>query len=299
MKHFIPIVVLVSAMFRPSVMYAENEGAHLLSKALGYFRRSIKMAKEAVDFVHNQEFEPFVEQGKLVASGPAVFLFCRVWKRLVSEFPEIKVPRTIIWVNGAPGAGKGTNTRNIMRVMGISTHPIIVSDLLHSPEYQQKIDQGLLIDDEEVTYLVFKKIIEESHNEVGIIIDGYPRTLMQAECAALLQKRIGADRLREITVVLLVDERTSILRQKTRGQEAIEHNNQVQASGHGELQTVRATDMDDNVARTRYAMFRDQTLNALKYMKKCSNYYSIDAKGSFDEVRNRIYEVLKKENAKL
>lgn len=257
------------------------------------------MAKDAIDFVNNKEFEPFVKEGQLVASAPAVFMFCRVWKRLLSEFPEIKLPRTIVWVNGAPGAGKGTNTRNIMRVMGISTRPIIVSDLLHSPEFQQKIDQGLLIDDEEVTYLVFKRIVEESHNEVGIIIDGYPRTLIQAECASLLQHKVGAERLREVTVVLLVDERTSILRQKTRGQEAIEHNNQVQSSGHGELQTVRATDMNDDVARARYAAFRDQTLSALKVMKKCSNYYDIDAKGSFDEVRGRIYEALKKENAKL
>ena len=251
------------------------------------------MVDDGITFLRDERYESFIEDGKLIAPLSSVVLFNKIWQRIENDCKTIHFPSTIVWLNGAPGSGKGVNTRNVMRALSISTKPIIVSDLLHTPEFQEKIDKGLLIDDEEVSYLVFKTIIQGNRNESGIIIDGFPRTVIQAELLRLLKKQLSND-TRMISVVLLIDEKTSIARQRTRGLEAIEHNRLVKSTGRGELHEVRATDTDDDIARTRYATFRDKTIDALKYLKDFTDYYDIDAKGSFEEVRDRIYAALKK-----
>ena len=255
------------------------------------FWRWFTMVSDGIEFLANKDYELFFEDEKPVTSMRSIMLFDRLWKRLEKECRNFYFPRRIIWVNGAPGAGKGVNTRNIMRAMGISAKPLIVSDLLQAPEFQSKIDQGLLVDDEEVTFLVFKNIAEVNRKDSGLIVDGYPRTFLQAECIHLLKKKINAEM---VAVVLLIDEKTSINRQRIRGLEAIAHNQQVQSTGEGTLVEVRATDIDDEVARKRYATFRDQTIKALRYMKEFTQYHDINAKGSFDEVRDRINSALKR-----
>jgi hypothetical protein len=47
---------------------------------------------------------------------------------------DVVFPREILWLGGAPGAGKGTNTAFIMKERHLTAKPIVVSDLLDSPE---------------------------------------------------------------------------------------------------------------------------------------------------------------------
>ena len=55
----------------------------------------------------------------------------QVWAKLVSDLGENKMhcPKEIMWLGGAPGAGKGTNTGFIMRERGYTEAPIVVSIL--------------------------------------------------------------------------------------------------------------------------------------------------------------------------
>lgn len=102
-------------------------------------------------------------------------IFDAVWPELASEKGEgnIHFPKKLYWLNGAPGAGKGTQTRFIMNLKSIEAAPVVVSDLLTTPEMQQLKDAGIMVGDKEVVALLLRKILEFSGKE-GLIIDGFP-----------------------------------------------------------------------------------------------------------------------------
>ena len=90
---------------------------------------------------------------------------------------------------GAPGAGKGTQAREVSHVFGIPQ--ISTGDLLRDAVEKQtplgkatqaKMEAGGLIPDELVTAMVEMRI-DEPDAKKGFILDGYPRTLGQAEAA--------------------------------------------------------------------------------------------------------------------
>ncbi len=59
-------------------------------------------------------------------------------------------PKEIILLGGAPGAGKGTQTQFIMRARGLTCPPIVISDLLTTPEMERIKAQGGMVGDKEV-----------------------------------------------------------------------------------------------------------------------------------------------------
>ena len=66
----------------------------------------------------------------------AQLIFGAVWRELEGEFSRsrMRFPKELILLGGAPGAGKGTNTDFIRKVRGIEAPPIVVSQLLDTPE---------------------------------------------------------------------------------------------------------------------------------------------------------------------
>lgn len=85
----------------------------------------------------------------------AQIIFNSVWTMLVEELGEenLRFPKEIFWLNGAPGAGKGTNTNFIMKYRDLTAPPLVVSDLLQSPAARKLIDTGRLVGDREVSYV--------------------------------------------------------------------------------------------------------------------------------------------------
>ncbi len=238
----------------------------------------------------------------------AQLIFENVWANLLEEFGEDKLrfSNEIFWLNGAPGAGKGTQTDFIMRFRDMTAAPIIVSDLLQSPEAERMKDAGLMVGDREVTRLVFRRLIDPEY-QTGAIIDGYPRTKVQVECVKLLYNKIvqirrdrrgkGSEEvLGKSTfhiVVLFIDEGESIKRQLFRGRTCMEHNEQVRTSGMGEIIELRKTDLSEEAARNRYRTFKEITYEALKSLRDVFHYHFIDAYGDISEVKNLIVKELR------
>ena len=112
----------------------------------------------------------------------AQMIFDSVWHELEKEVgtENLKFPAENFWLNGAPGAGKGTQTAFIMEFRDLTERPIVVSELLQSPEAKKKIDAGLLAGDREVTKLVLRELLDPKY-ESGAVVDGYPRTKTQVE----------------------------------------------------------------------------------------------------------------------
>ncbi len=237
----------------------------------------------------------------------AHLIFESVWRDLEADFgrENLRFPKEIILLGGAPGAGKGTNTAFITKTRGLTCPPIIVSALLDSPEARALKDAGNMVGDREVVGLLLRQLLRPQYRD-GVILDGFPRTTVQVECLKLLVDKMHALRrefyhtplsihFRQPTIhimVLFVDERESVARQLKRGRETKAHNEEVTRTGIGELREDRPTDHDETLARRRYRVFKEQTWDALQSLKEIFHYHFINAQGPIDEVEQNILHEL-------
>jgi len=237
----------------------------------------------------------------------AQVIFIAVWKGLVDQYglENLRFPKEIILLGGAPRSGKGTNTAFIMKTRGFTCPPIIVSSLLDSAEARALKDRGMLVGDREVMGILLRKMLEDEFRD-GAILDGFPRTKVQVECMKLLVKKIGAlhrkyaetplaSHFRRPTIhvmVLFVDEKTSVDRQLFRGREIARHNEEVELTGIGELQELRPTDLDVEAAKHRYRIFKENTWEALQSLREVFFYHLINAQGPVSEVEQNIIKEL-------
>lgn len=233
----------------------------------------------------------------------AQLIFNSVWEGLAEEvgLQNMRFPKELILLGGAPGAGKGTHTRFVMQARGLTCEPIVVSDLLTTPEATRIKDQGGMVGDKEVIMILFRKLLQPQFGD-GAIIDGFPRTRVQVECLKMLVYNVNrlhtefsntefAIYFRQPTIhamVLFVTEKTSIERQLHRGQTALAHNKEVEETGVGQVFTIRDTDLDPELARRRYQVFKEQTWDALNSLKEIYHYHFVNAEGPIAEVEANI-----------
>ena len=237
----------------------------------------------------------------------AQLIFNRVWKKLEEERgrSNLRFPKELILLGGAPGAGKGTNSDFIRELRDITAEPIVVSQLLNSPEAQAIKAKGGMVGDAEVVGILLRKLLEPEQQN-GAILDGFPRTKVQVECLKMLyDEMVGlwrefsdtpdAARFKQPTfhiMVLFVDENESVARQLKRGRQVIAHNEEVKRSGVGELWEERPTDFNEALARNRYRVFKEQTYDALVSLKKIFYYHFINAQAPLEMVRENIIHEL-------
>jgi adenylate kinase len=237
----------------------------------------------------------------------AHLIFETVWEDLEEEVghANLRFPKELILLGGAPGSGKGTHTRYIMAARGLTCQPIVISDLLTSPEAERIKEGGGMVGDKEVVGILLRKMLQEQFRD-GAVLDGFPRTSVQVECLKLLVDRINqlhnefentslAINFRRPTIhamVLFIGERTSIDRQLKRGREIQEHNLEVNETGVGTLQELRATDREESAARQRYQVFKEKTWEALNSLKELYHYHFVNAEGPIGEVEENILSEL-------
>ena len=99
---------------------------------------------------------------------------------------------------GAPGAGKGTQAKKIAEKYGIphiSTGDIFRANIKNGTELGKKaktyMDQGLLVPDELTCDLVVDRI-QQPDAKNGYVLDGFPRTIPQAECLTDALSKLGS-----------------------------------------------------------------------------------------------------------
>ncbi len=237
----------------------------------------------------------------------AHLIFNRVWKDLEIEVgrANLHFPKELILLGGAPGAGKGTNTDFIRKVRGITARPIVISELLDSPEARKIKAGGGMVGDEEVLRLLLRELLKADYRD-STVLDGFPRTKVQVECLKMLYDQMivlrrefshtpDAHRFRQPTfhiMVLFVDEAESIARQLKRGQETLARNAEVRQSGVGELWEERSTDFDPELARNRYRTFKEKTYDALVSLKQIFHYHFINAQAPIEVVQRNIIREL-------
>ena len=235
-------------------------------------------------------------------------IFTPIWESLEEEVGQknLRFPKEIILLGGAPGAGKGTQTQFICEARGLTCPPIVISELLTTPEMEKLKAQGGMVGDKEVVSVLLRTLLEPTYRD-GVVLDVFPRTPVQVECLKLLVDKISAlhdqfastplaIHFRRPTIhamVLFVSESTSIARQLGRGREIAEHNKKVAETGMGAPIELRATDMSEELVRRRYQVFKEQTWTALTSLRQLYHYHFVNAEGPISEVQANILKELK------
>jgi adenylate kinase len=235
-------------------------------------------------------------------------IFTPIWESLEEEIGReyLRFPKEIILLGGAPGAGKGTHTQFINEARGLTCPPIVISELLSTPEMAKLKAVGAMVGDKEVVTALLRELLDPVFRD-GVVLDGFPRTRVQVECLKLLVDKIGelhdefastplAIHFRRPTIhamVLFVSESTSIERQLGRGREIAEHNRKVAETGIGSALELRATDMSEDLGRRRYRVFKEQTWEALTSLRELYHYHFVNAEGPIAEVQANILKELK------
>jgi adenylate kinase len=185
---------------------------------------------------------------------------------------------------GPPGAGKGTQAARIVAKHGIpqlSTGDMLRAAVANGTPVGQKakavMDAGGLVSDEIVIGIVADRI-EEADAKKGFILDGFPRTLAQAEA---LDKMLEGKGLKlDAVLELRVDQTKLVDRIVRRAEEA-------RAAG----QPVRKDD-DPEVFKTRLEAYNRDTAVVAPYYEKRGQLTPIDGMQPIDGVSQAIAEAL-------
>lgn len=176
---------------------------------------------------------------------------------------------------GPPGAGKGTQSRRLADKYGLQ--PLSTGEMLRvasdsgskiGQRAKKIMDKGNLVPDEMVIEIVADRISEPDCAN-GFILDGFPRTVPQAEAldAMLAEKGLKLDHVIE----LKVKEEALVTRILGRASE-------LAATGQG-----RADDTEETL-RERLAVYKDRTVPILPYYRDKGLLESIDGMADFDTV---------------
>ena len=184
-----------------------------------------------------------------------------------------------IVIFGAPGSGKGTQSDKIIAEYGvahISTGDVLRGEIKNNTELGQiaakYINDGKLVPDSLIIDMLAATLDAKGKDIKGVIFDGFPRTIPQAEA---LDKML-AERGEKVSTVIgleVEDEeliKRIILRGKTSG---------------------RADD-NEETARKRLATYYSQTLPLKDFYVQAGKYAAIPGMGSIDEIYTSIQEAI-------
>ncbi|DBA76165.1 hypothetical protein WJX77_008047 [Trebouxia sp. C0004] len=238
----------------------------------------------------------------------AQLVFEACWRKLEGKWSgKIQCPHEIVWLNGAPGAGKGANTPFIMKSRGLS-RSVPMSDMLErNPQIKHLMEAGELVPDTMVGDALLDIIFAPEENDgVGMLIDGFPRTALQVDFLKLLYDKMlelhnkHADGPEEWqyprpsfkVVVLYVEMEESVKRQMLRATMATQHNKRAADAGSEDIWNVRTTDVDAAKCRRRYEVFRAHYATILR-LKQYFPFSLIDAMGGLEDTRAQISRELR------
>jgi adenylate kinase len=216
---------------------------------------------------------------------------------------------------GAPGSGKGTQAQRLVQRFGIPQ--ISTGDILrkHKEEgtalglrAKQIMEAGGYVDDDTMLAIIRDRL-QQSDAASGFILDGFPRTVAQADGLAKLLTEIHAP----LDAVVLFEVPIELLVKRLSGRRVCSHCNRVFnihtspptvppecAPGRTEHEVVQRADDAEEVVRERQRVYEEKT------RKPVTGFYSytglmrtVDADGDVDEITRRLIDTLQAGGGKL
>ena len=216
--------------------------------------------------------------------------------------------RTAIILLGAPGAGKGTQARKITAdfdIPAISTGDILREAVRNRTELgvqaQRYMDSGGLVPDELVDGIV-KARLERSDCARGFLLDGYPRTLHQAEFLETLFKAEGNTAV--LVVGIEIDHALLMSRLINRWtcpncgkMFNVTSNPSREGDRCDECGTILIVRRDDtaSVVEERLQNYMLETKPVVEYFQSRGMYRPVDGSGPVNEVYASISETIRRE----
>ena len=181
---------------------------------------------------------------------------------------------------GPPGAGKGTQATAMVEKYNlhhISTGALLRKEIASGSPLGMKakelIENGCLVPDE-----VVEGMIESEFRTVkgvdGFLLDGFPRTLAQAEALDRLLAKTGESVTATVSI-MIPDE---IIMERIKGRA---------------LKEGRADDASEDIINNRISTYHKQTEPLIEYYRNAGKYHEVDGTGNIDEVREGVFSVMK------
>jgi len=209
---------------------------------------------------------------------------------------------------GPPGAGKGTQAKILAErfdLLHLSPGDLLREAVREGTELGRKaktfMDAGLLVPDELIVDLIGARIREEETGRArGVILDGFPRTLRQAEALDGLLEESGRSLDAVVNITLPVEEAVRRLtgRRVCRGCGANYHllYKPPRALGVCDLcggPLYQRTDDTEETARSRLEVYRRETEPLISYYARRGLVREVDGRGNVDAVTDRLVKALR------
>jgi len=196
---------------------------------------------------------------------------------------------------GPPGAGKGTQAQRLVEEKGflhISTGDLLREAVknqtplgLKAKEY---MDRGELVPDDLIIALIKEKLPEEGN----VILDGFPRTIAQAEALDEMLAQMG----KKVDKVILFEVPDDVVVERISGRRIDPKTGKVYHVKYNPppegVEVIQRDDDREEVVRKRLEVYRKQTAPLVDYYTKRGNLVRIDATKSPDEVYKDILTAL-------
>ncbi|XBC40669.1 MAG: nucleoside monophosphate kinase [Buchnera aphidicola (Nurudea yanoniella)] len=207
---------------------------------------------------------------------------------------------------GAPGSGKGTQSKLISKkyhILNISIGEILRESIKEKTELGKKIksfvDNGKLISDEIIINLV-KNRISQIDCKSGFVLDGFPRTIIQAK--TICKKEIIVDYIFELKIPIEMTI-NRILKRKTKffTSKSINHENDKKIYLKKHKNLMYRKDDSEEIIKIRLQEYKKFTQSLTTYLisnlkEKKIKFYEIDGTQSILNVKKNIKKFLKIEN---
>ena len=209
---------------------------------------------------------------------------------------------------GPPACGKGTQTDRLSEYLGfphIDTGSLLRAEIAKETEEGKiakfHIDQGHLVPVDLVATIIGKKLAEDDCKN-GYVLDGYPRSLEQAEKLDIINKNIDGNK--EVSFkAIYFDIDTQILLERIIYRQSCPKCGEIYNKKFKPSKVENICDNcgvelktrnDDNaeIAKERFATYFEQTAPLIDFYEKRGMLYKIDANGSIDEVWKRLLNVI-------
>ena len=208
---------------------------------------------------------------------------------------------------GPPGAGKGTQAKRLQETHGLvqlATGDMVRAAIASGSELGRRVkeiyDAGRLVPDDIIIDMIAERIAAPDTAR-GFILDGFPRTVPQAEALDAMLAEHG--RALDHVILIEVDEPVLIDRLSGRfscgkcGALYHERNHPPKIDGEcdncGVTELVRRADDRPEALATRFAAYRNQTAPILPYYRVRGILRSVDGMAPIDEVTRQIEAALR------
>lgn len=210
-----------------------------------------------------------------------------------------------IMLLGPPGGGKGTQAKYIEQkwsIPQISTGDMLRENVKNKTELGMEaksyMEKGELVPDHIILNMMEGRLLNDDCKS-GYILDGFPRTIPQAEGLTSLLDTIN----QQLDIVILLKLNDEIIVERMGGRRVHPDSGRIYHIKYnppkvenkddvtGEDLIIRPDDQEDTV-RNRLKVYENQTSPLIEYYKKFNILSTIDANGNIEKINSRVKQAI-------